>query len=566
MTDYSSWKVADLKAELKKRGIPQTGLRLKQHFIDKLNEQGSDSQPDAATAPPDDDAQPEAGADVDAEQSKQKIESDAPQVHDKQPADLAEEPQQEPPTANDKEPSPTSHTEDQQIIKENREKEQTEPTEKPGDHDQDVIETQSTAEEPATVPAEAIEQTPEHATVESRAASSKAGDLQGIQTSEANTELSTPLPVEEALEDRRKRKRRSQSPIPTPEAIANKKSRAEDEQPLESLQTEKEGSIKHEDATSQTRRDEPPTPAKDARFRALVTPTIPPPTQDIVMHDVEVEPAQHLATAALYIDGLMRPLQPAALRTHLTSLAAPVDTKPDPEVVREFFLDAIKTHCFVKFSDVGTATRVRSNLHGTTWPNERNRKALRVDFIPDEKVTEWIDTEEASKGRAGPPARWEIQYQRNGDEGVTAVLAEVGMNRPTPSRPREPGFNRTPPLGPRGSFSTAHADPKPPSQPGQGFKPLDELFESTTTKPKLYYLRVPRAVADKRLDQFDELLKNGPVPRRGGDERRRITFEEDDHFVDIGPEYGPGARPYPQRGGRGGRGGRPGGNRRGRGF
>ncbi|OJJ65457.1 hypothetical protein ASPBRDRAFT_201799 [Aspergillus brasiliensis CBS 101740] len=38
MTDYWSWKVTDLKAELKRRHIPQTGLRVKQNFIDRLLE------------------------------------------------------------------------------------------------------------------------------------------------------------------------------------------------------------------------------------------------------------------------------------------------------------------------------------------------------------------------------------------------------------------------------------------------------------------------------------------------------------------------------------------------
>lgn len=135
-----------------------------------------------------------------------------------------------------------------------------------------------------------------------------------------------------------------------------------------------------------------------------------------------------------------------------------------------------------------------------------------------------------------------------------------------PSGRRESGFNRTPPLGPRRDMeqfdrrtsNAAPAAPAPSSRPGQGFKPLDELFESTTAKPKLYYLPVPRPVADKRLDQFDELIRKGTFPRRGGDEMRRITFEDDDEFVDIGPErFGPGPRPGPGPRGRG-RGGRRG--------
>ncbi|KAI5301473.1 Apoptotic chromatin condensation inducer in the nucleus, partial [Ascosphaera pollenicola] len=37
-TDYKSWKVVDLKAELKRRDVPQTGLRLKQQLVDRLVE------------------------------------------------------------------------------------------------------------------------------------------------------------------------------------------------------------------------------------------------------------------------------------------------------------------------------------------------------------------------------------------------------------------------------------------------------------------------------------------------------------------------------------------------
>jgi hypothetical protein len=214
----------------------------------------------------------------------------------------------------------------------------------------------------------------------------------------------------------------------------------------------------------------------------------------------------------------------------------------------------------VSFTSLAAASRVRSAVHGTVWPNERNRKNLRADFIPDEKIKEWIETEEKSRDRAGPAARWEVRYETS-DDGTTATLAEVGS---APSGRRESGFNRTPPLGPRRDTEqfdrrpsgVPPAAPGPPSRPGQGFKPLDELFESTTTKPKLYYLPVPRPVADKRLDQFDELIQKGTFPRRGGDEMRRITFEDEDKFVDIGPErFGPGPRSGagPRGRGRGGR-------------
>jgi hypothetical protein len=277
------------------------------------------------------------------------------------------------------------------------------------------------------------------------------------------------------------------------------------------------------------------------------------------MEDVDVEPARHPATAALYIEGLMRPLQPVALRKYLASLASAPGTS-DSDAIIDFYLDSIKTHCFVSFTSVAAASRVRSAVHGTVWPNERNRKSLRADFIPDDQIKEWIQTEEASRDRAGPAPRWEVTYETT-DNGTTATLTEAGSKQhPAPSQ-RDPGFNRTPPLGPRSSIPQidrrpSEAPPVPVARPGQGFKPLDERFKSTTAKPKLYYLPVPRPIADKRLDQFDDLIEKGTFPRRGGDEMRRITFEDEDRFVDIGPErFGaPGPRPGMGRGrGRGGR-------------
>lgn len=407
--------------------------------------------------------------------------------------------------------------------------------------------------------------------------------ISAAQTSEVDTGLSTPLPVEEALEDTRKRKRRSQSPAPTLEEIANSKARAKEATPRALLKDDEvsvsrgEGlsDLKSEDQKAaedhtdkqpiETQTDSHKTPTKqDARFRNLFPPvgaSAQPasPPRDVTMQDVDTTPALHAATSALYIDGLMRPLQPAALRKHLASLASTPETT-DSDAIVDFYLDSIKTHCFVSFTSLAAASRVRSAVHGTVWPNERNRKNLRADFIPDEKIKEWIETEEKSRDRAGPAARWEVRYETS-DDGTTAILAEVGS---TPSGRRESGFNRTPPLGPRRDIeqfdrrpsNVPPAAPAAPSRPGQGFKPLDELFESTTTKPKLYYLPVPRPVADKRLDQFDELIQKGTFPRRGGDEMRRITFEDDDKFVDIGPErFGPGPRSGagPRGRGRGGR-------------
>lgn len=636
MADYSKWKVVDLKAELKRRGIAQTGLRVKQQFIDKLVEEDEKGQsggivqeaaPESEAAPEVAVAQePERPAEPEPEpqpQPQTQPESQTEPVPEPEPEQPAEQPapSQSPdegtrPTeaVSEKEEQPTesvpSGTQKEQTADKQDEQAQPEPPSKTPER---PVESMSQADagdqapspppESQPSPAQPVEQAPGDAAPQQPAPADTNGA--GPDTapekgapSDANTELSTPLPTEEVLEDRRKRKRRSQSPVPTAEAIANKKAKAQEGGPetvsprgedsmdvdRDDKQEAKETPNAHADdrdrpaSTQDEAAPESPdarakkgAPKQDVRFKGLFAATEPQqprpasPPADTAMDDEHVEPARHAATAALYVDGLMRPLQPVALRTHLASLASPPGSSPNPDVVLDFYLDPIKTHCFVAFANVTAATRARAALHGTVWPPERNRKTLFVDFIPEDKLHEWIETEERSRGRGGPPPRWEVKYDRT-EDGVEAVLEEVDARTggAPPSRGPESGdFSRPPPTGPRadiepdrrpsGSAPAAESNPRP----GQGFQPLDELFMSTTAKPKLYYLPVPRRVADRRLDRFDDLLQKGSFPRRGGDELRRITFEDEDLFVDHGPEFAP-------RGGYRG-GGRGGGRGRGRG-
>ncbi|EAW12623.1 SAP domain protein [Aspergillus clavatus NRRL 1] len=627
MTDYSAWKVVDLKAELKRRGIPQTGLRVKQNFIDKLVEEdekrqdsGADDDSAPAQAMPDD-AQPvtseqttnEPAADGrQPEESKSPVRAPEPvQPREQETQEQAQEPEDQKDEAETEHAQPESVVEEQkagedtekkleempqQIQQENLDQEAQDAQTKPANGVTAETEHPAKPVEQAPEPAEEVQPTPTEQVTEKLTADESAVTL----PSSVPTEGSTPVPVDEAIEDSRKRKRRSQSPIPTAEAVASKKAKAQEESPKVILPEDNDAMEVEETTQKDPAPEEPSTKQpldqhadegetvqhkdtrrasltddmrakggahikQDARFKGLFAPTEreqvrpPSPPADTTMGDVEVEPAVHVATPALYIDGLMRPLQPAALRNHLVSIATAPGSSPDPDVVVDFYLDPIKTHSFVGFSSISAASRARSALHGNVWPNERNRKALFVDFIPETKLEQWIAKEEESRGRGGPPARFEVKYEQT-DNGIEAVLQEVdpknATSRQAPTQ-ASGDFSRPPPSGPRASMANVDRrpsgppPPEPQSRPGQGFKPLDDLFESTKTKPKLYYLPVPREVADRRLDRFDDLLRKGSFPRRGGDETRRITFEDEDLFVDQGPEYGARSARGPRGRGRG---------------
>lgn len=262
------------------------------------------------------------------------------------------------------------------------------------------------------------------------------------------------------------------------------------------------------------------------------------PQPQLKNEDRVISPALHPATSALYIRDIMRPLNPGNLKTYLTALASPTDSDPDPEIITEFFLDSIRTHCLVSFANTSAASRVRLGLHDRVWPDEKNRKSLWVDFVPEEKLKKWIEVEtEAAGNRRQGMKKWEVVYEEE-DSGVVAYLQEAGPNSSAPrltqaAAPRTEGGAglRKAPSGPRGKDTISPGLPSRPDD-GKAFGALDDLFSSTTAKPKLYYLAIAREIAEKRLD----LLAAGRGGGRG-DEMRRFSFEEGT-LVDKGPEFG----------------------------
>jgi hypothetical protein len=324
----------------------------------------------------------------------------------------------------------------------------------------------------------------------------------------------------------------------------------------------------------------PEKKSKDARFKDVFKPTEPvhAPTGPVAEEDLDsgsVAPALHAATPALYIRDLMRPLRIETLRTHLVSLATPPSASPDPEILQSLFLDSMKTHALVLFSNTNAASRVRATLHGTVWPPEGQRKPLFIDFVPEDKIKDWIRQEEEhfvaeKEGRAvGRPIaskRFEVVYDKNPySNTVEAIFQEVGAGAQA--------FN--PPKGPRSNIeqrrpTDSHQQPpagapsKPAGDFAKSFQTLDQLFQSTTAKPKLYYLPVTDRIADRRLDDLDaetsrdwhpeERIRGRGAGAAALNQKMRYSFDEDDRVVCLGGDFGPWADDSAAGGGyRGGR-------------
>ncbi|KAL2024028.1 hypothetical protein VTK56DRAFT_263 [Thermocarpiscus australiensis] len=272
--------------------------------------------------------------------------------------------------------------------------------------------------------------------------------------------------------------------------------------------------------------------------------------EPVADYDRDVAPSQHPATSALYIKNFMRPLREPVLRDYLIDLAAGPGGTPDPRCLANFYLDQIRTHAFVRFTSVSAASRVRSALHGTVWPNERNRKELWVDFIPEDKVVEWATREQTEGGR-GTSSRWEVEYEPDNYGNMTARLvnAEAEPVRrntrqplgppPVPTGPaRDHPAVEGAPLGPRGRGGNHYRQPAPPTPSAGGDR------KTTRANPPLQYKPVSEELAQRRLANMNSYYTKDRHRDLGlPDEINRYTFENGDAFVDRGKEVFIGIRP-----------------------
>ncbi|KAH7136476.1 hypothetical protein EDB81DRAFT_802280 [Dactylonectria macrodidyma] len=572
-TDWAKLRVVDLKEELKRRGLQPNGLKVE--LVARLTEAENKPAQDES-APPEEPVAKESPAteplpDLEASEGtvEEYMEDGSPRKEPKADEDL----------------SLTAEAE------EGGNKEEQLP---------EVAENGVTDDShPAPTAGEAVEPQP----IDSK---TPADELMQDVVAETNADkeptasqtMETQMEQTPEAQESQKRKRRSLTPPPSEEAIARKRVRPNDDdatnggiapqvylpedkklpqaesQPEEDMKVDVRTTEKpHDSNTHETRgtRDSPP-PTKTRDF------------QKEMDFERDVVPSVHPATPALYIKNFMRPLRPNEVQAHLVDLATRGEETIDDDIIVDFFLDQIRTHAFVVFKSTSAASRVRAALHDSVWPNESNRKPLWVDFVPREKVHDWIDKEESS-GRHGP--RWEVVYEDGPDGEIEAHLepGNASISRQGNRPPPRPTSNTTDaiPLGPRGSRD-AGAPPtgpravRPGSGPGPRPPPSVPTGDShrTRAQPVIYYQVVSDDLARRRIENMRSFYTTDH-DRDLGREINRYSFESGDVFVDRGKEIFEGIRPPHRerernfdrdrrgfgggggRRGRGGRGGRGGG-------
>ncbi|CAI2166843.1 17596_t:CDS:2 [Funneliformis geosporum] len=174
-----------------------------------------------------------------------------------------------------------------------------------------------------------------------------------------------------------------------------------------------------------------------------------------------IPPPQHEPTSTLHVKNFVRPLTIHMVRNLLENFGR----------IEYFWMDKIKSHCYVKFEKLESAILARETLWHTIFPPETG-KPLELEFITFEQAQGLIVEAEEKSAKSGHGASREARDKRlngNNNSGIAAAI----------------------------KFPI----PAPPSQPTSNVRvlSLDTLFSKTSTKPTLYYKPVSQEDAKAKM-------------------------------------------------------------------
>ncbi|KAL1929933.1 hypothetical protein VTP01DRAFT_1087 [Rhizomucor pusillus] len=213
------------------------------------------------------------------------------------------------------------------------------------------------------------------------------------------------------------------------------------------------------------------------------------------------EAANSVESSALYIKGFLRPLVAKKVKEQLLDSYG---------TVKKWWMDAIKTHCYVVYESNDQAQEAFKGIDGIEFPKGHGNK-LQVEGITPEQADILIEQEQnAADKREIFDCEAALALLREGQSLSPAVT--TGETR----RPRFLGLSQinrqlqraatdsqsSPTAAAPAPIPAATAAPIPPPAPAKPMPALDDLFRKTQAEPQLYYLPVPEDVAQERLSQM----------------------------------------------------------------
>lgn len=219
-------------------------------------------------------------------------------------------------------------------------------------------------------------------------------------------------------------------------------------------------------ASAVAMRDKPPPAMKPMLSRSDSIKNVDSPKERVV------PPSQKPPTNSLRIDRFLRPFTLKALRELLANTGT----------VTSFWMDHIKTHCYVTYSLTEEAIATRNALYNLQWPRNGGRQLI-VEYVSPEEVKDKVE---------GPP--------------------EVPVHAPVAVQPHSNSvFHNQMPLKPTGQGVAGppqHSLPPPPSLPLPPPPPLSAAARERQSLPpkKWSSLSIRLTICLRRPEQVPEFI------------------------------------------------------------
>ncbi|KAJ8493534.1 hypothetical protein OPV22_015255 [Ensete ventricosum] len=224
------------------------------------------------------------------------------------------------------------------------------------------------------------------------------------------------------------------------------------------------------------------SPFKDAfrpTPRRTLTKSVPMPVENSQKERI-VPPSQKPATTSLRIDRFLRPFTLKAVQELLAKYGT----------VCSFWMDHIKTHCYVTYSTVEEATATRNAVYNLQWPPNGGNLL----------VAEFVDPQDV-KARVEPPPQSAVPISPNPTTAKVTNFQQPQAAQPPTS---QHSFRQPLPSLPTPILSDLPAvrerlPPPPPLNPEPPALTLDDLFKKTRATPRIYYLPLSEEAAASKF-------------------------------------------------------------------
>ncbi|XP_061344721.1 uncharacterized protein LOC133290618 [Gastrolobium bilobum] len=186
-----------------------------------------------------------------------------------------------------------------------------------------------------------------------------------------------------------------------------------------------------------------------------------------------VPPSQRAPTNSLRIDQFLRPFTLKSVQKLLGKTGN----------VISFWMDQIKTHCYITYTSVEEAIETRNAVYNLQWPPNGGRLL----------VADYVDPQEVKMKLEAPPTQ--VAPVSSDSTVPPAIKALNSQPKPSPIQHREqpliPATLPPPPPLSKPLPAARERLPPPPPLPEKFDQPivtLDDLFRKTRATPRVYYL------------------------------------------------------------------------------